>query len=136
MFMDAALRAQVRERAANVCEYCHLPQVFAPFPIFHIEHIRARKHGGATEQSNLCLACSFCNLHKSSNLSGIDPETDEIVRLFHPRTDLWDEHFEFRWPPIIGRTAIGRVTVAVLDMNDDERLELRKELGGESVALH
>jgi len=46
--MEAALRNLVRDRAENRCEYCRLPQELAPFPAFHIEHIRARKHDGKT----------------------------------------------------------------------------------------
>lgn len=106
--MDAAQREQVRRRASDRCEYCRLEQKHAPFPTFHIEHIRARKHGGKTDESNLCLACSFCNLHKSSNLTGIDSDTDEITRLFNPRSDNWEEHFQFNDASIIGITPIGK----------------------------
>jgi len=126
--MESALKELVRSRAADRCEYCRLDQRLAPFPVFHIEHIRARKHGGKTEPDNLCLACSFCNLHKSSNLTGIDPVTEEITRLFHPRKDTWEHHFQIRGPDILGLTDIGRTTVSVLNMNDEERIELRSEL--------
>lgn len=126
--MDAALREHVRRRASDRCEYCLLEQKHAPFPIFHIEHIRARKHQGASDESNLCLACSFCNLHKSSNLTGIDSDTGEITRLFNPRSDKWEDHFQVRGATITGITPIGRTTVTVLNMNDEERIELRSEL--------
>jgi len=126
--MDAAARERVRRRANHRCEYCPLPQSGAPFPVFHIEHIRARKHGGSDTDDNLCLACNFCNLHKSSNLAGIDPLTDLISPLFNPRKEDWREHFSFEAGRIVGRTATGRVTVRVLNMNDQERLELRVEL--------
>ena len=56
----------------------------------------------------------------------------EITRLFNPRTDDWNEHFEFQWPRITGKTPVGRTTVAVLNMNDEERLELRQELSEEA----
>ena len=59
---------------------------------------------------------------------GIDPLTDVVTRLFNPRSDDWREHFAFDGPRIVGRTPIGRVTVRVLNMNDQERLELRLEL--------
>jgi len=61
--MDGKLRTFVRRRADHRCEYCQLEQKYAPFPVFHIEHIRPLKHGGNSTASNLCLACSFCNLH-------------------------------------------------------------------------
>jgi hypothetical protein len=31
---------------------------------------------------------------KGTRISGIDPESDTEVRLFHPRQDEWDEHFQ------------------------------------------
>ena len=126
--MDAATREQVRLRAKDRCEYCRLPQAQAPIPLFHIEHIRPKKHGGTDADDNLCLACNYCNLHKGSNLSGIDPLTDSIARLFDPRNDEWSEHFSFHGARIVGRTAVGRATVRVLGMNDRERVELRLHL--------
>ncbi len=67
------------------------------------------------------------------NIAGLDPESGQLVRLFHPRIDHWREHFEFEGARILGRTAIGRVTVDVLAMNADDlvllRLELLKERG-------
>ena len=126
--MDAATRRAVRVRAENCCEYCLLREVFAPFPRFHVEHIRARKHGGTDALENLCLACGQYNLHKSSNLTGIDPETDEITILFHPRNHTWDQHFRFDGMEVVGLSAIGRTTVRVLNMNDDVRCQLRQTL--------
>lgn len=69
-----------------------------------------------------------CNLHKASNLSGIDPLTDSIARLFDPRNDEWSDHFSFHGTRIVGRTAVGRATVRVMGMNDRERVELRIHL--------
>lgn len=72
--MDRALVALVRHRAGGRCEYCRFPR-----PPFHIEHIIAQKHGGPTVESNLAPACVRCNFHKGPNLSGIDPENEQIV---------------------------------------------------------
>lgn len=80
--MTAAIRALVRERAGNRCEYCQLHQEDSPLAALHIEHIRPIKHDGGNEESNLCLACIDCNLHKGPNLTGIDPLTDSVVSLF------------------------------------------------------
>ena len=44
---------------------------------------------------NLALACVRCNLGKSSNPAGIDPFTNQITSLYHPRTDNWHDHFEY-----------------------------------------
>jgi hypothetical protein len=125
--MDLATRELVRRRADDRCEYCGLHQRHSRLT-FHIEHVVARKHGGADEPSNLALACHRCNLHKGPNLSGIDPLTGSVVSLFHPRTDDWREHFALAGVRIGGLTGIGRATVQVLAMNDARRLELRTEL--------
>lgn len=123
--MTEAVRHLVRQRAKHRCEYCQLHQDDSPLAALHIEHIRPIKHGGTDALENLCLACIDCNLHKGTNLTGIDPETDEITPLFHPRRDNWDEHFFWNSIHIAGRTAVGRATVRVLDLNDDDRLDLR-----------
>lgn len=90
--MDPALRERVRTRAGQRCEYCRLHQRYAPFVSFHIEHIVPRQHGGSDDPSNLALACHRCNLHKGPNLTGIDPESGQVVQLFNPR-DSVDPNF-------------------------------------------
>ena len=100
--MDAALRALVRRRAGEVCEYCRLPQASSRFARFHVEHIIARQHGGTTEADNLALACSFCNLHKGPNIAALDNDTGQLVSLFHPRCDRWADHFAWQGE-VIGR---------------------------------
>jgi hypothetical protein len=72
--------------------------------------------------------CSFCNLHKGTNLASIDPQTGEVVPLFNPRTDAWEEHFALVGAEIIGQTPIGRATVRLLQMNSERRIILRKRL--------
>jgi HNH endonuclease len=125
--MDARLRQFVRQRAKNCCEYCGLRQDSEPLP-FHIEHIIPRQHGGKDSAENLALACHHCNLHKGTNLSGLDPKTEKLTRLFHPRLDDWDEHFTNRGGEIIGLSIIGRTTVNLLRMNEDGRLQLRENV--------
>jgi 5-methylcytosine-specific restriction endonuclease McrA len=127
--MDANTRSRVRGRARDHCEYCGLPQSAIPLMTFHVEHIRAKQHDGSDDMSNLALSCHHCNLHKGPNLSGIDPETSEIVPLFHPRQDAWPEHFALQGAFIIGLTPIGRATVRVLAMNSSWQLETRADLG-------
>jgi len=89
-------RAQVRERAHNACEYRHLHQDDSPLAALHVEHIIPKVHGGTDDLDNLALACIDCNLHKGTNLTGIDPETNEVTELFHPRRQAWDDHFELQ----------------------------------------
>jgi len=125
--MDAATSQFIRQRAGDRCEYCHLSQNFSALR-FHIEHIIARQHGGPDTPENLALACPECNFHKGTNLSSIDPDTGKPSQLFNPRKDIWDEHFLHGEADIRGKTAIGRTTAWLLDMNSAERLRLRTVL--------
>ncbi len=126
--MDASTRELVWSRAAHRCEYCRIHQEDEPFYRLHVEHIVAKQHGGTDDPDNLALACHHDNDHKGPNLSGIDPETGKVVRLFHPRRQRWNRHFHFEGPAIVGRTQCGRATVAVLALNAPDRVELRAEL--------
>ena len=83
--MSPATKAAVRERAHHRCEYCRLHQDDSPLAALHVEHIIPRVHGGTDDFENLALACIDCNLHKGTNLTGIDPETNQVTELFHPR---------------------------------------------------
>jgi hypothetical protein len=125
--VNRQLVQSIRERAAQRCEYCALPQSVFPLP-FQIDHVRAEKHGGETVAMNLALACTHCNRHKGPNIAGFDAETGQIVRLFNPRTDRWEQHFEPDGAHLRGKTAIGRVTVDVLGMNSSDQLLVRKAL--------
>ncbi len=93
-----------------------------------MEHIVARKHGGNDEADNLALACDRCNSHKGANLTGVDPDTGEITKLFNPRQDAWKEHFKIADVLIVGLTPVGRTTVFVLNMNEERRVRLRTVL--------
>ena len=126
--MDPALRSLVRRRAADLCEYCRLPQAASRFVRFHVEHIIARQHGGLTEPENLALACSFCNFHKGPNIAALDPQSAELVPLFHPRRHRWTEHFAWEGTMVVGRTAVGRATLQLFAINDWQRVELRDNL--------
>jgi hypothetical protein len=131
--MDEDLRTAVRERAQDCCEYCLLREEHAAVAPFHVEHIVAKQHGGGDELRNLALACHWCNLFKGPNLGGVDPKTRKKVWLFNPRRHKWARHFRWIGPVIVGRTAMGRATVAVLQMNDEDRLDLRRALIAEGV---
>jgi 5-methylcytosine-specific restriction endonuclease McrA len=123
--MNEAIRQQVRTRAGNCCEYCQLSQADSPLAPLHIEHVLPRKHGGSDDLDNLALACIDCNLHKGSNIAGIDPESGQVTALFNPRRDRWDNHFAWQDIHIVGKSAVGRATVIVLDLNSEDQLDLR-----------
>src|SRR5581483_4894158 len=127
--MDERLVAAIRARAFFRCEYCRIPES-AFTDSFEIEHIIAQQHRGTTVLGNLAYACLRCNRHKGPNLAGIDRLTSrtKLVRLFHPRWHKWDWHFRWDGPFIVGRTKNGRVTAALLAMNDTVRVILRRPL--------
>jgi len=51
-----------------------------------------------------------------------------LSALFHPRIDSWPEHFRIQDGRIEGVSQVGRATVAVLELNDPRRVELRQEI--------
>jgi hypothetical protein len=109
--MLAERREFVRNRAGSRCEYCCLRSDIQLLP-FHIEHIVAEQHGGNDDNANLAWACDRCNAYKGTNLASVDPETGNVVEIFHPRRDIWSDHFAFKNGEIRGR-----------------RVDLRRELG-------
>jgi HNH endonuclease len=125
--MDPRLRDSVRLRARGRCEYCGFPEVFTQ-RAFHCDHVLAQQHGGKTVFENLAWSCNRCNLHKGPNLSSIDPDSREAVRLFNPRADRWDEHFHWRGALLVGHTPVGRATVSLLGANDPMVIATRAAL--------
>jgi len=126
-YVPVALRKQVYERAKGCCEYCLIPDV-ATFAPHEIDHIIAEKHGGRTETGNLALSCTLCNKHKGSDLASVDLETGKIVPLYHPRQDRWTEHLCFNETEFVPLTAVGRVTIRLLQLNRKDRVEERQLL--------
>jgi 5-methylcytosine-specific restriction endonuclease McrA len=104
--MKSSLENLVWQRAEGKCEYCQISQEFDELT-FEIDHIIAQKHRGKTKATNLALACFPCNHHKLSDLSGMDPVTRKVVRLYHPRRMSWHRHFRWDGPWLVGRTPTG-----------------------------
>jgi hypothetical protein len=125
--MAKSRRQQVIDRAAECCEYCRLPQALDVQP-FQLDHIRAQKHHGPTALSNLAWSCLSWNSYKGSDVSAYDPDTDRLSPLFNPRTQDWDEHFEWNGPELVGKSVFGRATIALLRINSPDRVEQRRLL--------
>lgn len=122
--VPAAMRERVRRRAAGRCEYCLTPDVVALVK-HEVDHIIALKHGGLSDDGNLAQSCRLCNRRKGSDIAAQDPETGATVPLFHPRRDRWRDHFAIDGVRLAGRTAIGRATIAHLQLNRPERMAER-----------
>jgi hypothetical protein len=125
--VSAALRQLVFERAKGHCEYCLLPQAATPFH-HEPDHIIPIQHDGQTDAENLALACTRCNRHKGPNIGSFDPETGDLVPFYNPRMQAWQDHFRLDGPVIRPLTPEGRVTVKILRINDDSRVEERQRL--------
>lgn len=113
-----AIERLVRERARHRCEYC-LASEWLTGQASEIDHILPRALGGETTEDNLCLACSACNGHKLHRAEATDPETGEVISLFNPRRQAWNDHF--RWSEdgryLYGLSPTGRATVELLKVN-------------------
>jgi HNH endonuclease len=111
------------------CEYCVCPYDYA-MDYFNFDHIIPVCQGGTSELKNIARTCGRCNGDKGAKTHGNDPLTQQYCRLYHPREDIWAEHF--RWSKdelrIVGKTAIGRTTIESLQLNREGVVNLRKLL--------
>lgn len=126
-YIPNALRELVFTRAGGRCEYCLLPQLVTAYQ-HEPDHIIPRQHDGRTDADNLALACTRCNRYKGPNIGSIDPRTGELVPFYNPRKHLWEDHFRFDGPVVQPLTPEGRVTVKILRLNDEARVEERELL--------
>jgi hypothetical protein len=92
------------------------------------DHIIPQKHDGTDDIENLAWACFSCNLRKGTDISAYDTETRLLTPLYNPRTDKWSNHFALASDKIIGVTAMGRITVRLLQLNHPDQVALRKAL--------
>lgn len=120
------IQLKIRRDAKNRCGYCLLPQEILMGKL-EIEHILSLAEGGTDDEENLWLACRDCNSYKSYKISGFDEVTKQDVRLFNPRFQDWNEHFEFsrNYTVISGKTPCGRATVSALRMNEEQAIKAR-----------
>lgn len=127
--VPAKLKRLVIARAHNCCEYCRNQVQFA-MQSFSIEHIKPRQAGGKTILDNLALASEGCNSHKHTTTKAVDPLSEDLVPLYNPRRQRWDEHFAWNTNStiIIGLTSIGRATIDALKMNRRGVVNLRRVL--------
>lgn len=121
-----ALRRRVAERGRYRCEYC-LTQEEVTGNEMDVDHILPEALGGPTTAENLCLACTKCNEYKGDQVIANDPLTGELVPLFNPRQQHWNDHFA--WAPegdtVQGLTPTGRSTVEALKLNRERLVRAR-----------
>jgi hypothetical protein len=90
-----------------------------------VSEIQVRVDAG--QPRGYCL-CSFCNGYKGPCIAGHDPRTGKLTPLFNLRRHKWTHHFRYQGGELIGRTAIGRTTIEVLQINLPNRVALRELL--------
>jgi hypothetical protein len=126
-YISVQLTAQILADAGHRCGYCRTDERLTGSPL-SIEHILPIAAGGPTERENLWRSCRECNERKGALVRAADPESGEIVALYNPRTQRWNEHF--RWSDdglrVLGLTAVGRATVVALDLNRPHQLVARQ----------
>lgn len=126
-YISVKTRRFVRERAAQCCEYCLVPELFS-FIGYEIDHIISLKHGGSNDAENLAWACAICNYNKGTDIGTILIPANKIIRFFNPRTDVWTEHFGASGPMILPKTEIGEGTAKIFRFNHIDRLLERESL--------
>src|SRR5437764_6398910 len=91
----------LRDRIAATAGYrygdCLTAEAIVGTPM-EIDHLIPETLGGLTEETNLWLAGSLSNDCKSNRIAARDPESNEIVRLFDPRRQVWNDHFRWTVP--------------------------------------
>lgn len=124
MAISAKLRQEVARRACQRCEYCGL-SAEGQAATFHVDHVVPQIAGGPSIEANLALACVHCSLRKGARRTAVDPKSGKSAPFFNPRLDSWSHHFYWKELMVVGKTAVGRATVAVLQLNRTEHLIIR-----------
>jgi hypothetical protein len=126
MAISDILRQQIVLAADYRCEYCKSSSQITGIPLV-IDHVFPQSLGGDDGSGNLAAACYRCNLIKGAKVEGDDVKTGQRVPLFNPRIHVWGEHFA--WADggkiMVGLTAIGRVTIIALQLNNDNLVMAR-----------
>ena len=128
-YVPIALKQLVFDRARGLCEYCRSQAKYAIDPLV-IDHIQPVSRGGQTIADNLALSCQTCNNYKYNKTEAPDPATEQLAPLFHPRLLEWNQHFTWNedTTQMLGITAIGRATVALLQTNREGVINMRRVL--------
>lgn len=124
--ISPTLRRSLAIEAGQACSYCRSPELAGI--AMAIDHIILLSRNGSHDKDNLCQACYRCNEFKGPLTHASDPLTEQITALYHPRQQIWAEHFAWTSDglQIVGLTAQGRATVDTLRMNDPWMLRARQ----------
>lgn len=126
--MSSYIPAELRRliESSGRCEYCLIDERDTYFGC-QVDHVISEKHGGATEFDNLAFACTTCNRFKGSDVGSIASD-GTFMRFFHPRIDVWEEHFRIDGGRIVAVSPVGEVTARILRFNAADRVAERQLL--------
>jgi hypothetical protein len=129
MSVSKKTKALVAKRANYCCEYCFTREDFANANL-SVDHIIPQSKSGDDHPDNLCYCCTGCNNYKYTFTEAEDPISGLKVSLYNPRTQKWQDHFEWSidYCEIIGITTIGRATIKRLNLNRTGLRNLRKAM--------
>ncbi len=126
-YISQETRQVVARRAGFQCEYCMVREE-ASYLSYQIDHIVSIKHGGDDHLDNLAYSCVSCNRVKGSDIGSVLLPEKDFIRLFNPREDSWQDHFKLTEAEIMPRSDIGKVTIKILDLNNQYRIAEREAL--------
>lgn len=127
MSIPPKLRNSIAKRDNNQCKYCLTSEENCGLRM-HVDHVIPESEGGSMTLDNLCLVCFSCNVYKGAKQTWIDPQSKELIHLFHPLLQSWNDHFcwDESKTKIIGLTPCGRATVEALKMNNSTIVNARR----------
>lgn len=92
--ISTKLAAEIKRQARYRCGYCLSSETLLGM-VLEIEHLIPLAAGGLTRIENLWLSCRRCNGFKGAQVAALDPLSAQIIPLFNPRTQIWQEHFQW-----------------------------------------
>jgi HNH endonuclease len=125
--VSTATKLKVAIRAYHKCEYCRIHEDDL-FISFHVDHIVALKHGGSSDLQNLAYSCAHCNQHKGTDFTTFLGSYKNIVSIFHPRNQNWEDHFRVEKGMLLPVTEVGEATIKLLKINNADLIALREIL--------
>ena len=125
--ISLALQKKIRGQARFRCGYCLTSETLIGMKM-EFEHLAPIAAGGETREENLWLACRRCNEFKGIQTHTFNPETGANIPLFNPRTQKWNEHFQWsaNGTEILDISPIGRATIIALKLNNEIILVSRR----------
>ncbi len=114
------IKSALLEMSSGKCCYCEC-RIDEESKYMEVEHYRYKDkyEDDVVLWSNLLPSCKRCNINKDDH----DTDAEPIV---HPVNDDPRAHLELRAYRFYGITPIGRMTIEVINLNERDRLQLKR----------